>query len=542
MRADSGTSNSPWRSIQADFEPLLENIVADVCIIGAGIAGISCAYQLNRRGKSVVVLDDGEIAGGETGRTTAHLTNAIDDRYYEIERMHGVQGSRIAAESHAQAIDVIESVVREENIDCNFVRVDGFLFNPPGENPENLTKECESAQRAGVAGVSLVDRAPIPNFDTGPALRFANQAQFDPTQYLQALVEILSTRGARFFTRTHASEVKGGSPAEVTTRDGNKVIAGAVIVATNTPFNDWVVIHTKQAAYRTYAIAATIPAEALPRALFWDTANPYHYVRRQAHPTQPGVELLLIGGEDHKTGQDDEPAERYGRLEEWGRQRFPEMGAVEFCWSGQVMEPVDGVAFIGPNPTEEKNVYIVTGDSGMGMTHGTISSILLTSLIMGRPHPWLKLYDPARKSLRSVGRFLKENLNVAWQYTDWLSGGEVESISEIQPGEGAICQRGLGKVAVYRDPAGNYFSCSAACPHLGAVVSWNSAEKTWDCPAHGSRFDPYGRVLNGPAERNLSAVHWELKNGGKNEAQNKTSSAGEPRDHERGLGGRHNHH
>ncbi|HKY64567.1 MAG TPA: FAD-dependent oxidoreductase [bacterium] len=540
MRADSGISNSPWQPVKGRFERLSRDISADVCVIGAGIAGISCAYQLHRRGRSVVVLDDGEIAGGETGRTTAHLTSAIDDRYVELERLHGVQGARLAAESHSQAIDAIEHIVHEENIGCEFMRVDGYLFNPPGGDPKSLRQECEAAQRAGLTAVELVSRAPWAGFDTGPALRFSNQAQFNPTKYLQGLVERLSADGVRFFVRTHVSDVKGGRPALAVTRDGVTVSAGAIIVATNTPFNDWVAVHTKQAAYRTYAIAAPIPPAALPRALYWDTADPYHYVRRQSHPDKPGVELILVGGEDHKTGQAEDPEDRYRVLEEWSRRRFPEMGPVEFRWSGQVIEPVDGVAFIGPDPTGEENVYIVTGDSGMGMTHGTIAGILLSSLIVGRAHPWLKLYDPARKSLRSLGRFLQENLNVALQYTDWLRGGEVDSVSEIRPGEGAICRRGLSKIAVYRDPAGKFFSCSAACPHLGAVVSWNSAEKTWDCPAHGSRFDPYGRVLNGPAERNLSAVHWGPKKGSKNEKDNVAGSAGELR-REHGLGGRFDH-
>ena len=541
MRTKLGSSNSPWNPINGDFKPLTQDRSVDVCIIGAGIAGISCAYQLNRRGRSVIVLDAGEIAGGETGRTTAHLTAAIDDRYVEIERMHGVQGARLSAESHTQAIDTIEGIVREENIACEFARVDGYLFNPPGEDSKNLRQECKAASRAGLLGVEIVSRAPWAGFDTGPALRFPNQAQFNPTKYLQGLVDRLSSRGVQFFTHTRVKEVRGGSPASALTVNGKKILAGAVIVATNTPFNDWVVIHTKQAAYRTYAIAAPIPANTLPQALYWDTANPYHYVRLQPHPAREGEELLIVGGEDHKTGQEDDPKSRYRVLEEWSRRRFPEMGAVEYRWSGQVMEPVDGVAFIGPNPTEDSaNVYIVTGDSGQGMTHGTIAGILLASLIQGRPHPWLNLYDPARKSLRSLGRFLKENLNVALTYTEWLSGGDVDSVEEIPPGEGAICRHGLSKIAVYRDPAGKYFSCSAACPHLGAVLSWNSAEKTWDCPAHGSRFDPYGRVLHGPAERNLSAVHWDFKKGNEDEKDTTSSSSSDSR-REHSLGGRFDH-
>ncbi len=506
-RSDSGRSTSVWMSVAAPkFSPLFETAEADVCVVGAGIAGITTAYLLTQARKRVVVIDDGEIGAGETGRTTAHLVNALDDRFYELERLHGQKGSRLVAESHSAAIDRIEAIVKAESIDCDFTRLDGYLFVPPGESTAILERELKATHRAGLSGVELVKRAPLSSFDTGPSLRFPRQAQFHPMKYLAKLAEAITRDGGQIFTGTHADEIQDGSPARVTTSDGHVVTAGAVVVATNTPVNDIVTIHTKQAAYRTFVIGARIPAGVVTKALYWDTPDPYHYVRVVDGQQNAGGDILIVGGEDHKTGQADDATERFARLEAWTHERFPMIELVEFRWSGQVMEPVDGVAFIGRNPTGEKNIYVATGDSGNGMTHGTSAGMLLTDLISGRDNEWASLYDPGRITLRAGAAFAKENLNVAAQYADLVTPGEVDSADQVVPGTGAILRRGLTKVAIYRDDAGIPHECSAICPHLGCVVDWNSKEKSWDCPCHGSRFDPYGKVINGPAISNLASI------------------------------------
>jgi nitrite reductase/ring-hydroxylating ferredoxin subunit len=349
----------------------------------------------------------------------------------------------------------------------------------------------------GTRGLSLV-----------MARQLARQGQFHPLEYLFGLAVALGKAGGKLFTNTHIKRIDGGTPAHVQSEAGPEVTCSAVVVATNTPVNDRVAIHTKQAGYRTYSIAAPIPPDAVPRALYWDTADPYHYVRLQTLPSQGHGQkvLLIVGGEDHKTGQDSKPAERHRALEAWARERFPRMGGAEYAWSGQVMETVDGLAFIGHNPGDEPNVFLVTGDSGMGMTHGTIAGMLLTDLILGRENPWASLYEPSRKTLRAVGTFGRENLNVAWQYTDWLTAGEVSSEDEIAPEQGAVIRSGLRKLAVYRDGQGKIHRRSATCPHLGCIVNWNDLEKTWDCPCHGSGFDRYGQVLCGPAVSDLSPI------------------------------------
>jgi glycine/D-amino acid oxidase-like deaminating enzyme/uncharacterized protein YjbJ (UPF0337 family)/nitrite reductase/ring-hydroxylating ferredoxin subunit len=494
---------------------LAEDTHADVCIVGAGIAGITTAYLLAKQGKSVVVLDDGAVGGGQTQRTTAHLSNALDDRYYEIERLHGSQGAKLAASSHTAAIDRIESIVGEEQIACDFVHLDGYLFLPPGESPELLDRELAAAHRAGLGGVERLARAPLVCFDTGPCLRFPRQAQFHPLKYLTAVAGVIERAGGRIFTTAHAESIQGGKPARVKTSSGRIVTADAVVVATNSPVNDLLAIHTKQAAYTSYAIGAIVPRGAVATALYWDTSDPYHYVRIQplspegSMTAQPGAEehdVLIVGGEDHKTGQAPAHSDPYARLETWTRERFPMIREVRFRWSGQVMETIDGLAFIGRNPLDQPNVFIVTGDSGMGMTHGTIAGILLTDLILGRENPWTTLYDPSRKTLGALDRFVKENLNVARQYGDWLSGGDVASPAQIKAGTGAVIRHGLTKLAVYRDEQGTCHERSAVCTHLGGIVHWNDAEKTWDCPCHGSRFDRLGGVLSGPANRDLGGA------------------------------------
>jgi glycine/D-amino acid oxidase-like deaminating enzyme/nitrite reductase/ring-hydroxylating ferredoxin subunit len=480
---------------------LRQNGEAEVCVVGAGIAGLTTAYQLAHEGRKVIVLDDGEIGSGETGRTTAHLVNALDDRYFELERLHGERGARLAAESHTRAIDQIERIVQQEQIDCDFERVDGYLFTPAGSDTRILDRELEAIDRAGLRGVKLLPRAPLDFFNTGPCLRFPQQAQFHPMKYLAGLARAIEQRGGKIFTNTHASSMKGGTPARVETDEGVAITAGAVVVATNTPVNDWVTMHTKQAAYRTYVIGALVPRGSVPMGLYWDTADPYHYVRLQ-HESE-AHDVLIVGGEDHKTGQEENTEERFRCLAEWTMERFPMAGEIAYAWSGQVMEPIDGLAFIGRNPGDS-NVYIATGDSGNGMTHGTIAGMLLCDLIQGRENPWVAVYEPSRKTLRAAAEFTRENANVVAQYTDLVTPGEISSPDELGPAQAGIMRKGLKKLAVYRDEKGAVHEMSAFCTHLGCVVSWNSSEKTWDCPCHGSRFSATGAVVNGPAIVGLS--------------------------------------
>jgi Rieske Fe-S protein len=280
-----------------------------------------------------------------------------------------------------------------------------------------------------------------------------------------------------------------------------------MIVATNAPFVSRFRFPLRQFPYRSYVIALRVPAGTVTKALYWDTADPYHYVRLQAAEDGKG-DLLIVGGEDHKTGQPgkEDGDARYGRLEAWARERVAGAGEVVHRWSGQLMEPADGLAFIGRVPKIGRNVYVVTGDSGHGMTHGTLGGMILRDLIAGRDNPWAGLYAPDRGMLKGLGEMAAENVNVVPQYGKWLTRGDVRSTREIPKGEGCVVRKGFRKEAIYRDERGGLHAFSAVCPHLGCIVGWNGTEKTWDCPCHGSRFSATGEVLNGPANSSLEPL------------------------------------
>lgn len=502
---DPGSSLSLWMKEEQipSPPPLTQNLETDVCIVGSGIAGLTCAYLLLKAGKRVVILEKGEICGGQSPRTTGHLCWALDDRYFNLEKLFGLEGIRLVVASHQKAIRQIEVIAQEEKIDCEFEYVDGYLFVPPGDSLEILNDELAILRQLGLP-VSIINHSPFSSFDTGPCLRFPKQAQFHILKYLKGLIAAIQKLNGNIFAHTRVKECQDGSPCRIITEKGYTVTAQSAIIATNTPINDRFFIHTKQAAYRTYVIAARISKGSVSRVLAWDTPDPYHYIRIQDHPQHAAdFDWLIIGGEDHKTGQEEHTPDPYQRLEQWARERFPLMQEIEFKWSGQIIEPVDSIAFIGRNPSDQ-NIYIVTGDSGNGLTHGTIAGLLIRDLILGHPNSWAALYDPSRKTLPAATEFVKENANVALQYLDWVTSGAANNVKEIAPGTGATIRKGACKLAIYRDPEGTLHTFSAVCPHLGCIVHWNARENSWDCPCHGSRFSPDGQVLNGPATSGLT--------------------------------------
>lgn len=504
----SGQHPSLWMQTEPSlvFDALQKDSEADVVIVGAGIAGLTTAYCLAKEGKRVVVLEDGYIASGESGRTTAHITHALDDRYYYLEDVFGEEKTRLAAQSHSDAIAWIAETIAREHISCEFRTVDGYLFLHPSDKPEHLERELIAAEKAGLD----VERAQPPGIrGVGQSIRFPRQAQFHIVKYLNGLCQAILAKGGRIYTGTHVDEVH----KDHVVANGHTVKASAIVVATNSPINDLFSLHTKQHPYRSYVASFLVPKDSLPYALWWDTGDvrsrwssePYHYVRLESYDDTHDV--LIVGGEDHKTGQADaegiSETARYDRLETWARQHFPLIGNRVAHWSGQVLEPIDGLGFMGRNPGDD-TIYVISGDSGNGMTHTTIGALLITDLIMGRENPYTELYDPCRITFSATGTFLKETGNMAMQYVDWIRPMDGTAPTALAPGEGSIIWEGLQKKAVFRDETGEVHAFSAVCPHLGCIVHWNADEKTFDCPCHGSRFDGHGRVLNGPANQNLT--------------------------------------
>ncbi|WP_374585433.1 FAD-dependent oxidoreductase [Pseudoduganella sp.] len=481
-------------------------VQADVCIVGGGIAGLSTAYLLALEGRRVVLLEARELGSGETGRTTAHLMPP-DEWYATLEQDFGPVNARLVAAGQMAAIDQVETIVRSEGIDCEFERLDGYLYSAV-DDAQEIQREHDAAVRAGLE-VELMPQAPGLPFVTGNCLRFAGLAQFHPLKYLRGLGECIRQRGGRIYCNSRATDIERvGERLQVSTPNG-RVAAAAVVVATNTPFNNRVVLHTKQNGFRTYVIGVEVPQGSVPRMLLWDSGDPYYYVRLERSGASAGHEMLIVGGCDHKVGQDHDPRHRHAELESWMRQRFPMAGAVTLRWSGEVMEPADGLPYLGRNPLDDDQVYVISGDSGTGMTNCTLGAMIVRDLVQGRENPWAELYDPGRKPFHGMGEFLKEQANTLAQYGDWLRGGEVETAAEIAPGQGAILNRGAKKLAVYRADDGGLHAVSAACTHLGCAVSWNAAERSWDCPCHGSRFAVDGTVLHGPANSALAAEELE---------------------------------
>ncbi|MEO7497789.1 MAG: FAD-dependent oxidoreductase [Massilia sp.] len=506
LNATNGASTSIWMSTASvpGYPPLAADLETEVCVIGAGIAGLTTAYLLSREGRQVALIDALGVGAGETGRTTAHFFPP-DEWYAYLEDAYGNDGAALIASSYTQAISQVESIIALEQIDCEFERLDGYLYALPANGFKDLGKECDAARRAGI-DAEMLPQVPGLSFDTGPCVRYPDQGQFHPLKYLNGLAQAFVRNGGTIHDRTPATSIDGNDDIQVVTTPHGKIRARSVVVATNTPFNDRVVMHTKQSGYRTYVVGLRVPRGSVPRLLLWDTGDPYYYLRLESADPAGTDDILVVGGADHKVGQETHPEHRYDEIERWVRERFPMAQAVAYRWSGEVMEPSDGPAYLGRNPLDDRNVYIITGDSGNGMTHCTIGAMLVTDLIMGRENPWRAIYDPARKVTHGVTDFVKEQANTLAQYADWVTGGEVESVAEIAAGQGAVVRDGMRKLAVYRDPQGELHALSAKCTHLGCVVHWNSAECSWDCPCHASRFGTDGAVLHGPAPTPLASA------------------------------------
>lgn len=493
------TVEDPARSTPA----ISSDLTCDVCVIGSGIAGLTSAYLLSKAGMRVVVLDaKPQLFYGETEFTTAHLAWYIDDTFSHLASVRGDAVAVAAAHSHRDAILRIGQIVQTEKIDCDFQPVEGLLFAADAEGIKKLDEEVAVLQRLGLPFERTTHQ--FPGGQSSQALRFPDHGQFHPIRYLIGLLGVMRNNGVLLYTDTVVESVRGGEPCVVTTAHGFHVKAKHVVVATNNPFACSTTMHAKVAAYTTYAFAAEIPRGAVESRLYWDTEDPYHYVRIQ--PGKGETDFLIVGGEDHKTGQAEDQPARWDRLKAWAQVRFPNLSPVRHHWSGQVFETPDGLGLIGPAPGNGPNVYLITGDSGMGMTHGTLGAHLVADLITGKPNDLAEVYSPSRIMPVAIRTLVGENLNVAAQYTDWVSGGDVSSPDEIPCGQGAVVRRGLTKIAVYKDPDGKLTERSAVCPHLGCIVQWNRGESTWDCPCHGSRFAADGTCIHGPSSSDLAEV------------------------------------
>ena len=486
------------------LDPLETDASCDLVVVGAGIAGLSSAYEAARCGAKVIVIDRGDIVGGMTARTTAHLASELDDFYSELSRALGEDQARLYHESQVAAINRIETICREEGIDADFVRLPGYLVAAEPAHQSDLEEEYEACRQIGVE-VEWSGTAPVPLPRGTRALRFADQGRFHPLKYCAGLIAAIRGRGGQLYAQTaYVEHDEDSAGVAIKTEAGPTIRADAALFATNSPVNDRVAIHTKQVPMRTYAMAGRVPAGSVEDALVWDTLEAYHYVRLQ--PGGDGQDWLIVGGEDHRTGTADDMDERFAHLEAWTRERFPDFAKAEHRWSGQVMEPVDFLPYSGRDGSDR--IYVHSGDSGQGMTNGVAGALNFIALYRNEKARFAELFDPSRKpkSRLSLGEYVKGQGPVVANLGEYLGAGEVDSVEEIQPGQGAIVRRGLAKHAVFRGEDGQLIERSAVCTHVGCIVHWNSFEQCWDCPCHGSQFQPDGSVINGPAVRPLASV------------------------------------
>lgn len=477
------------------FERLGGDLRVEIAIVGGGITGLTAAALLAREGRRVALLEARRVGSGVTHRSTAHATEAVDARYHSIEPHFGKEGARLVAESSRAAIEQMARFA--ERFDCGFVRRPGYLFTERDRDLALLRDEHDAALRAGIP-VRLLPEAPLP-FATKCAVELPDQAQFHVGRYVAGLAAEASAGGALIFEGSRVLAVEDGEPCLVHVEGGPIVRATRVFVATHVPLNR-VFLQTKIAAYRSYVLA--FERTAIPDGLFWDVESPYHYFSSYV---VDGVPWLLVGGEDHKTGTTTRTDERFDALLAWTRARLsvPEPA---HRWSAQVEEPADGLPYIGRNSMSE-HVFVATGFGGNGTTFGTVAAMIVRDLALGRSNPWAELYTATRlKPLVSATTYLHENVDYPIHLvSDRLTPPEVKSLADIAPGEGKILRVGGERLAVYRDPRGNTHAVSSVCTHLGCVVKFNAAERTWDCPCHGSRFSVDGIVLDGPATRPLAS-------------------------------------
>lgn len=521
-------------SSRPTFKPLNEDIKTQTCVVGAGISGISIAYELVKRQQEVVLLEAREVLSGETGRTSGHLSNALDDEYVNIEKKHGREGAKAAADSHTWAIERVGQISQELGIDCDYHVLPAYRcsqFSKNGESSEDHAKDVDQMKaEAKVAKELGLDAQYREGFalkgwqgehDQRDALVISGQAAFHPTKYLNGLLKWLKKQdNFKCYTNTRVMLVEekgmellgfGSKEVHIQTEEGHHVRCQNAVEATGIPLQKLSMI-VEIEFYRTCCVALKVPKGSIEDCLLYDTGDPYTYVRLTKCDDQ--YDYLIVGGGDHKVGQ-ERTLPHFEELEEWARERFPQCTSVDYRWSGQIFEPVDYMAFIGKNPGCDYT-YIVTGDSGNGLTHGVLASRLIADEIAPQPSPaddlagldWAaiaKLYSPSRLGsiLKSAPTMLAHDIQINMQYKRFLES-DIQDIEDLAPGTGGVLNPKLKlPVAIYKDEKGNVTEMSALCPHLKGIVCWNQTEKTFDCPIHGSRFSPQGLCLTGPAKSNL---------------------------------------
>lgn len=503
MAAPATPHPSLWMdtSPATDFPPLAGEIDVDVAIVGAGITGLAVAYRLKRAGVRVAVIEANRVAMATTGHTTAKVTSLHALTYAGLVSEAGEEQARQYADANQAAIEEIARIVEAERIACDFRRAPAYTYTTDQGRLGAIEAEVEAARTVGLPA-SFATPTELP-FPVAGAIRLENQAMFHPRLFCLALAAAIPGDGSHLFEQTRATDVSCDERCEVVTRRG-VLRAGHVVLATQIPFLDRGGFFARTSPSRSYAMAARLTGEP-PEGMYLSADEPAYSIRPYHGMGGP---LVILGGEGHKVGQEEDTRRRYEALEAWGRKQF-DIVEIPYRWSAQDYMPVDGVPYIGKLTPMSDRILVATGFRKWGMTTGMVAGMLLSDAILGRDNPWRQVFDATRLDItRSAKRFITENMNVATRFVwDRLSRLNAGSVDDLAPDSGGIVELDDAATAVYRDADGAIHAVSPTCAHLGCTLSWNSAERTWDCPCHGSRYDVDGHVFEGPSVRDLERKH-----------------------------------
>lgn len=500
-----GARKSIWQEEIRRFSSDADlNQIFDVAIAGGGITGISTALKLQQSGKKCILLEASNIGFGTTGGTTAHLNNFFDTTYDQAISDFGLDNAKLLSEVGKEAIGIIENNIRSFNIDCDFEAKNAYLFALDEQQQKQLKKIVDGASQVGIE-MNYTEEIPFP-IPFKEAVIIPGQAQFHPIKYIKALCEAFQSLGGIIQEDCLCESHDEQEEAVILKTSKGEIRAQHVVYATHIP-PGLSVLHTTNAPYRSYAIAFSLKDNTYPRELGYDLTEPYHYYRIQQID---GEDLLIAGGEDHKTGHEEDTGECFSKLENYVRRYF-NVDTARYSWSSQYYEPVDGFPYIGKLPASKGKIFTATGFSGNGMIFGTISSQIITDLIVTGSSRYEKIFSPSRiKPIAGFTEFVKENAVVAYDFIkDKLFAEKITSLAEVKEGEAKVVKYEGDSYAMYKETNGKMHLVKSTCPHALCEVRWNSAELSWDCPCHGSRFNVNGKLLTGPTVKDLPRIESE---------------------------------